>query len=123
MYKKAQKTRLLIIIISFLIAFVIVLFRLFIVQVLYSSNYVKLADSQHNLTLTLYPQRGLMYDRNMNVLAMSLKVPSVYAEPRIMDNKDDIARILSTVLKLDLEKVKIHIQYITCSGDNKWKKR
>ena len=105
MYKKAQQTRLIVAILSFLVIFVVILIRLFVIQVLYSKNYVKLADSQHNLTLTLYPQRGLMYDRNMNVLALSLKVFSVYAEPRIMENKDEIANILSTILQLEEDKV------------------
>jgi len=73
------------------------------VQVINNRAYIKLADSQHQLKLTLYPQRGLIYDRSMKVFALSLKVFSVYAVPRQLDeeNKEHIAAKLSEVLGLD----------------------
>ncbi|MCG2712361.1 MAG: penicillin-binding protein 2 [Candidatus Omnitrophica bacterium] len=105
MYKRAQKVRLAIVYLSYLILLLIILFHLFNIQVLNNHNYIKLADSQHHLTLKLYPQRGLIYDRNHKVLALSLKVPSVYAVPRAIVNKEEVADALSSVLSLDYDSV------------------
>ena len=105
MYKRAQKIRLAIVCLSYLIALLIILFHLFNIQVLNNRNYIKLADSQHHLTLILNPQRGLIYDRNQKVLALSLKVPSVYAVPRAIVNKEEVAGLLSSVLGLDYNNV------------------
>lgn len=58
MYKRAQKVRLAIACLSYLIILLIILFHLFNIQVLNNHNYIKLADSQHHLTLKLDPQRG-----------------------------------------------------------------
>ncbi len=105
MYKRAQKVRLAIVCLSYLIILLIILFHLFDMQVLNNRDYIKLADSQHQLTLILNPQRGLIYDRNQKVLALSLKVPSVYAVPRAIVNKEEVAGSLSSVLGLDYDNV------------------
>ncbi|MCK4994221.1 MAG: penicillin-binding protein [Candidatus Omnitrophica bacterium] len=105
MYKRAQKVRLAIVSLSYLIFLLIILFHLFNIQVLNNRNYMKLADSQHHMTLKLDPQRGLIYDRNQKVLALSLKVPSIYAVPRAIINKEEIAAKLSSVLALDYTEV------------------
>ncbi len=105
MYKRAQKVRLAIVCLSYLILLLIILFHLFNIQVLNNRNYMKLADSQHQMTLKLDPQRGLIYDRNLKVLALSLKVPSVYAVSRVITNKQEAAGALSAVLGLDYQKI------------------
>jgi len=106
-YKRAQKIRFAIIFFLYLFILLIIVIRLFNVQVLNSDDYVKLADSQHRLKLTLYPQRGLIYDRNKKVFALSLKVFSVYAVPRELEANQvqSIARELSAILDLDHEKI------------------
>lgn len=45
----------------------------------------------------------MIYDRNHKVLALSLKVPSVYAVPRVIVNKEEVAVKLSSVLGLDYD--------------------
>ncbi|MFH1460450.1 MAG: penicillin-binding transpeptidase domain-containing protein [Candidatus Omnitrophota bacterium] len=110
MYKKAQKIRLSIVFFFFLLILLIILVRLLNIQVLNNQHYLELADSQHHLTLTLYPQRGLIYDRNLKVLALSLKVFSVYAEPRLIDNKLEVAQKLADLLDLDYDKTLTQLQ-------------
>jgi len=100
-YKRAQKFRLALVFFSYLFVLLIIFLRLLNIQVLNNNNYIKLADSQHHLKLTLYPQRGLIYDRNHKVLALSLKVSSVYAVPRIIDQKKETAKKLSEALGID----------------------
>ncbi len=105
MYKRAQKVRLAIVCLSYLVILLFILFHLFNIQVLNNRNYIKLADSQHHLTFKLDPQRGVIYDRNQKVLALSLKVSSVYAVPRAIVEKEEVAAKLSNTLGLDYESV------------------
>jgi len=100
-YKKAQKVRLVIVACAYLCILVVIVIRLLIVQIFHNDDYVKLADSQHNLSLTLYPQRGLIYDRNMKVMALSLKSYSVYAVPREIIEKEKTAEQLARILDVD----------------------
>jgi len=104
-YKRQQKLRLAIVFFTYLFILLIVFFRLLYIQVLNYNYYIKLADSQHNLTLKLSAQRGLILDRNLKTFALSLKVSSVYAVPRQIKNKQEIARKLSSILNLDYNKV------------------
>ncbi len=105
MHKKAQKARLVVVSFSYLLILLIILFRLLNIQVINNRNFIKLAESQHHLTLTLFPQRGMIYDRNMKVFALSLKVFSVYAVPRQIKNKEEVAKQLAAMLDLDEEDV------------------
>ncbi|MFH1061624.1 MAG: penicillin-binding transpeptidase domain-containing protein [Candidatus Omnitrophota bacterium] len=110
MYKRPQKLRLAIVFFSYLFILLVIFFRLLYIQVINYSDYIKLADSQHNLTLKLFPQRGFIFDRNLKTFALSLKVFSVYAVPREIENKEEVALKLSSILELDynvlLEKLK-----------------
>ena len=101
MYNKAQKIRLAFTSLVYLLLLIFVLFRLLDLQVLNNRNFTKLADSQHLLKLTLYPQRGIIYDCNHKVLALSLKVFSVYADPRLIEDKEGTAALLAQTLDLD----------------------
>ena len=105
MYKRAQKVRLAIVFLSFLVLLLIILFQLLNIQVFNNRNYIKLADSQHHMTIKLNPQRGLIFDRNQKVLALSLKVSSIYAVPRAIENKQEAASLLSSQLGIDYANV------------------
>ena len=101
MYKRAQKVRLLSVSFIYLSLFTAVFFRLLSIQVINRQDYSTLADSQHQLTLTLAPQRGIIYDRMMKMMALSLRVSSVYAEPRVIVDKERTARLLAAALQVD----------------------
>jgi len=100
-YKRAQKVRLLSVSFIYLSLFTAVFFRLLSIQVINRQDYSTLADSQHQLTLTLAPQRGIIYDRMMKMMALSLRVSSVYAEPRVIVDKERTARLLAAGLQVD----------------------
>lgn len=101
MYKRPQKLRLSIVFFSYLVILLVIFFRLLYIQVLNYSAYTKLADSQHNLTLELPAQRGFILDQYLKTFALSLKVFSVYAVPREISNKPEVAAKLSSMLELD----------------------
>jgi cell division protein FtsI/penicillin-binding protein 2 len=62
-----------------------------------------MAKKQHRLIIPLEPKRGRILDRKGRELAATVKSPSVYASPRLMDNaaKGMLARQLAGILGLD----------------------
>ena len=99
----------------FIFIFIVVLLafllaRLFYLQVLQSRRFSEMASGQHNAVMKIEPRRGTIFDRYMEPLAINLDVPSVYADPRSIKDKDHAADILSKVLDLEHEKVKGKIE-------------
>ena len=84
--KKWLKYRLAGLLALFLILFIALLSRAFQLQVLSGEKLKTLAQRQHTTTLQLHPERGMIYDRNGEKLAMSVLADSVCADPtRIVD--------------------------------------
>jgi len=62
--------------------------RLFWLQIVRHSDYVERAQKQQQRTFEVAPRRGILYDRNMRELAMTVQVDSIYAVPNEIDDKD-----------------------------------
>ena len=89
----------LIIVASVLLAFVIAAFgRLGYLQLICHSEYLSLAARQQQRIIEITPQRGSIYDRNMDPLAMSIPVDSVFAVPVEVGDAQLAAQLLSRVL-------------------------
>jgi cell division protein FtsI (penicillin-binding protein 3) len=71
--------------------------RLFHLQVVESANYREEAARQHQRTLEITPPRGIIYDRNGKVLANTIKVDSVYADPREVRGAKATAEALARI--------------------------
>ncbi|MBR5495952.1 MAG: hypothetical protein IKV58_01030, partial [Oscillospiraceae bacterium] len=74
-----------------------------------------LAVEQQLDDMTIKPKRGIIYDRNMTILAQSATVYTVYIAPNEMKGlddleKDSIATILSEKLEVDKEQITTKIQ-------------
>ena len=61
--------------------------RLFWLQIVRHSDYVERAQKQQQRTFEVAPRRGILYDRNMRELAMTVQVDSIYAVPNEIDDK------------------------------------
>src|SRR5262245_14829676 len=72
--------------------------RLYFLHVVHSADYKQRAQRQQQRTLDLSPRRGVIYDRNGNELAVSVKVDSVFAVPDEINNVDRTAKLLSTMV-------------------------
>ncbi|MBI4399006.1 MAG: penicillin-binding protein [Candidatus Omnitrophica bacterium] len=61
------------------------------------------AKRQHNLIVEIQPKRGIIYDKNLKEMATSLRVPSIYAVPRLIleKHKNQVARELSKILGVE----------------------
>src|ERR1700757_1573753 len=55
--------------------------RLFWLQIIEHSSYAERAAKQQQRTFEVAPRRGVLYDRNLRELAMTVLVDSVYAVP------------------------------------------
>ena len=62
--------------------------KLVLIQVFRSSFLSDLAKKQHNHLIKLEPTRGTIYDRRKRPLAVNLPVYSLYANPKIIKQKD-----------------------------------
>ncbi len=105
----AERRRLILAGICFL-WFGVVVARLYYFQVI---NYVELlsrAQRQQQRTLEIAPQRGIIYDRQMNPLAMSLGVDSIYAVPSELAEPRMVASLLAPVLGVDAAELRAHFE-------------
>ena len=95
-------------IISFLLLICLaIVFRLYDLHILRATDFKDLASRQHHVEIEIKPERGAILDRNGKILATSLKVPSVYAVPRRIPQKEKapLAKQLAKLLDLEEEKV------------------
>ena len=96
-----------------IVAFAVLLVRLYKLQIRDHSYYEQLAMEQQLREVPTAKARGIIYDTNMNALAVSATVDNVYLSPAEIElygeDRELIARELSTILDLDekqlLEKV------------------
>jgi len=77
--------------------------RLFWLQVLDHKEYVERAERQQERTFEVAPRRGVLYDRNMREMAMTVQVDSIYAVPTEISDKAAAARTLSAIVHVDPE--------------------
>ena len=73
--------------------------RLVWLQVVRHQDFVERAAKQQQRTFEVAPRRGVLYDRNLRELAMTVLVDSVYAVPsELGDNRENAAAILAQIV-------------------------
>jgi len=75
--------------------------RLFSLQILRHQEFVERAQKQQQRTFEVAPRRGVLYDRNLHELAMTVQADSIYADPSQMPNKAEAARELAPLVHTD----------------------
>ena len=90
-------------------AFIVLIVRLYSLQIIHHEEYETAAIEQQIRETTLDPGRGSIYDRNMKILAMSASADTIYISPaEIVMYKEDpllIAQTLSDILEVDYGKI------------------
>jgi cell division protein FtsI (penicillin-binding protein 3) len=83
----------------------IIIGRLFWLQVVRHKEFVERAEKQQQRTFEVAPRRGVLYDRNLHELAMTVQVDSIYAVPSEIDDKDKqgVAHALAVLVHTDPE--------------------
>lgn len=93
------------ILVLFLVLYVGLVSRAFQLQVVSGETLGKLADRQHKKSLTLYPERRFIFDRNGQKLAATIMADSVYVDPSSVENPRKVSSKLSSILGVKKQKV------------------
>ncbi len=94
----------------FILAFGFVVARAFHLQVLGQERWQEKAVRQHQKTIALTPQRGTIFDRNGEAMAVSVEVDSVYVEPAKIDAAGQTIKALAEALSLSQATVKAKLK-------------
>ena len=100
------KIRLLTIVGVVALSLFIALGRSFQLQIMEGPHLEKLAQSQQQRTVVLEPKRGRITDQKGRILAVSIPVKSLYANPREIKSISETARMLSPYLGISFHKLK-----------------
>jgi stage V sporulation protein D (sporulation-specific penicillin-binding protein) len=104
-------------------AFFLLLVRLVYLQFVTGDELQLKAEQLRMREVPIAAKRGIVYDRNMNKLAISVSADSIYALPpevKASGKAEDIAKQLAPFLEMDEEKV---LEKITVSRSFEWLKR
>ncbi len=82
----------------FFTGFVIVLLRSFSFQIIGREPWIQAAEAQYEHREPLPAERGTIYDRNLNVLALDISSVSLAVDPSMLPSSEAVACSLQTVL-------------------------
>jgi cell division protein FtsI (penicillin-binding protein 3) len=100
------KVRIIFISILLFIFFLLIVGRMFQLQVLKKEQLYQLAAKQHEVQIPFVPKRGTIYDGKENELAVSIEVDSVYADPAKVVNVERTINNLIPVLQIDRKELR-----------------
>ncbi len=103
---KINRKRIYFLFFLFVVAFILVTYKIVSIQYIYASKYKTYADYQHKEEFVVNAKRGKILDRNGIELATSLIEKTVYANPKLVLSPDREAEALSEILGLDYEDLK-----------------
>ncbi len=101
--RKKRSGRDFVLVIIFACVFVIIIGRLFYIQVIKADEYRDEAVSSHMSDGTVKAKRGTIYDRNGEVLASSVKATTVVANPYLISDPNQVATLLERYLGEDAD--------------------
>ncbi|MGH9784668.1 MAG: penicillin-binding transpeptidase domain-containing protein [Terriglobia bacterium] len=88
----------------------VVVGRLVHVQIVQFEELSRQARRQQERTLEVSPQRAVIYDRNLNPLAISVEVDSVFAVPGEISDPAAAARLLAPVLDMGVSEIRARLR-------------
>lgn len=111
------KVRIKILHVVILVFFTVVCCRLVQVQIINTGKYREMAQKQYQAKITLLAQRGIIFDRDSNMLARNLDFLSFAADPQVVaENANGIAAMFSKVFgkpkKYYLEKLNTDSRFV-----------
>lgn len=98
MFTKRYRFRLILLLLIFTFGLTLIAVRLVYIQTFLHRKTLEFANSQHCITIELQPRRGAILDSKLRELAVNLKVDSVYAVARDVEEKEKTAKILAPIL-------------------------
>lgn len=109
MFQNTYKSRITIIFIVVFLLFVLIIGRIFFIQVIDYKKLNNLANDLWSRNLPIGADRGLITDRNGVVLAENITTTSLVVVPNQIKNKETAARKLSEILNTNYEDMLAHL--------------
>lgn len=103
------RKRLLIAVLPITFLFTVLFGRLFYLQIILGSDLQVKAGEQWYRDLPLQAKRGIIYDRNNQILTENRDVYSIYVRPNAVENISEVATELSRALDLSYDKLYTNI--------------
>ncbi len=103
--RKWLKVRIVSMMVIFMVLFVALISRAFQLQILSSQSLKTMAQRQHTASLPMQPDRGIIYDRNGEKLAITVPADSVCADPSRITNAAAVSAKVAQILNLDRKSV------------------
>lgn len=89
--------------IAFVALAVLFFCRLVFLQVIVAPTYTAMAEESRTINFPVTPKRGTIYDRNGQILAVSVDCTTIYCNPSEVTDARHEASMISTVLEEDAE--------------------
>ena len=102
-----RKRRMMYMLLIIIIVYMLLITRIGYIQFIQGDELQTMAYVQQTLDRTINPNRGTIYDRNGQILAMSASVETVTVNPTNIsaENKEKVAKALSDIFELDYETI------------------
>lgn len=108
--EKAEKIRFKIIFGLFAVAFLAIIGKAFKVQIVDGEKLTQKSSNQFFRQSTIFPRRGVIYDRNGHPLALNVQTYSIFTIPRNLDsNFTPLKELEAIVPELDFERTRSRI--------------
>lgn len=102
---KEKKERLIFLFIIFIILFLSLIYRLYNIQVIQRNKFKEIAQQEHLTSFSIEGERGNIYDRNYKKLAVNVNVQSLFAIPPKIENPQETAQKISSILNIKAKDV------------------
>lgn len=106
---RENKKRLALIVYALLFFFIIVILRLFIVQIWQQDHYSELAKQNWDREIPFAAERGLIYDRDGQVLVKNALAPTLYYLKSNGRVAEGVAEQLAPILKVDSRQLQVKL--------------
>ena len=105
MFIKNIHTRIKLILVGIIFLFILIIFKVFYIQVIDYKKLSSLANSLWSRNLPIEANRGLIYDRKGKILATNMTTSSVVIIPNQVKDKELVSKKLSEILNVDYDTV------------------
>lgn len=108
MFKNKIHTRVRVVFLAVLLIFLVVISKVFYIEVIEYNKLSKLAGNLWSRNLPITADRGNIYDRNGKVIATNITTTSLVFIPNQITDKEAVARDISKILNVDYDDILAH---------------
>ncbi|HAB66644.1 MAG TPA: hypothetical protein DCE23_04685 [Firmicutes bacterium] len=109
MFIKDKQFRIKFLFTCIIILFIIIIIRIFYIQVFNYNKLNKLAENLWQRNLPITADRGRIYDRNGKILATNITTTTLYVVPNQIKDKETTAKKLSDILNCNYDNIYKHL--------------